>query len=319
MDDSKQNVLRIFNLAYKKYFKDQHVFDDLYQAVKGFYRSPGGGEVEQALQKLFDELLVRTFVEAHDAANVSVISLSNRYRDCLLTTAKEADPFGDEDDGITRQVMRALNSTSVFLAAIQTAGRVLDGFLEVRPTEQCVNEYMRMQPCSLCGGLIDARPCSGLCKKVLSDCLGGLSGFNTAFNEYLDAAVDMITQLENTSPEVLLGDLGTQLSFSIMAAYSQIAPSNPLGKRIKLLCGRLGGGKRRRAVDGLAINPVKPTSVKPTLANHPPDMDLSVQLMFAKEALSLFQSSIGNTANEICYRSSEQTGSDCWNGTTMGR
>ena len=313
LDNSKTNALRIFNLVYKEHFKDQRIFDSLYAAAKGFYRSPGENQVQKALQDLFDQLLLETFKGSHSSPNAA---LSKQYKDCLLTAKKEMDIFGEEDDATVRQLRRALNSTSVFLIAVRTAGKVLDSFLGLKFSDSCIHEYMKMHPCSLCGGFPEGRPCLGLCMNVLSMCIGDISQLNTAFDNYLKATMDMLTEMENTSPDTLIGDLGSQLSFLVMEVYNQIKPGSAYGNKIIQLCGNIPNDKRRRSPEVLVVNQGAPI---PAPKSPPFDMDLSIQLAFAKEIMSLFQSSLNDTTSDICLRESAQFGSGCWNGTDFDR
>ena len=331
LDDSREKAISVFQTVYGEHADNEHFFDDffdgLFEAAKNFYKSPGEVPVHEVLQNLFYEIIVEMFKKVQDSG----AELSKAYEKCVIAAAVENDPFGLQDDRTIKELGRAMNATSVFLVGVQVAYRVLYNFLNFIPTEECVNEYAQMQLCSLCGGYAGRRPCSDLCMNVMNGCLGDLSELSTAFDKYLNASSNMIRVLKNLSPGSAIHGLGLELSLGVSGVFPLLlTPISPLYIEITKLCGAPNGKRRKRAVSkhGLPDSSRGKRSARtlsrnqgnvPTPRSHPQDLDLDTQLAFAKETLSLFQFTIGNTASEICYKLSEEAGSDCWNGTALGR
>jgi hypothetical protein len=326
LDDARIKAIGIFHRVYGEHFNNDHFFDGLFQAIKNFYKSPGDVPVHDVLQNLFYEIVVEIFKKVQEEETGDA-ELSETYISCVIDVAEENDPFAEQDDNTIKQLRRALNATSVFLVGVQVAKIVAHKFLSFEPTEECVIEHAQMQFCSLCGGHSDRRPCTNLCMNVMNSCLGNLFELSTAFDEYLNASLDIITVLKHMSPRSIVNGLGLELSSGVSDVFPSLQrPSSPLYSAITERCGPPGVAKRKRSIriQGLLDgNRRKRTFLTeeeylPESTDQPQDFDLNDQLELAKEAFSLLQFTIGNTASEICYKLSEDTGSDCWNGTSLG-
>ncbi|RWS03255.1 Glypican-6-like protein, partial [Dinothrombium tinctorium] len=126
-------------------------------------------------------------------------------------------PFGDVPKKLTIEVKRSFVASRTFVRALFDGRDIVKKLMEVLPTNDCGDEFMRMTYCAHCKGITNIKPCLGYCHNVFETCLFNQSQVNKDWNNYVEALLLLITRLETSfNIEPVMDPIHIKISEAIM-------------------------------------------------------------------------------------------------------
>eukprot|EP00118_Oscarella_pearsei_P028852 m.3102 g.3102 ORF g.3102 m.3102 type:complete len:580 (+) comp9051_c0_seq1:73-1812(+) len=316
IEASRARTVSIFTRAYPDHFKDNTIFDPLYDAMLEFL-STRAADIDSSVTMVRDSVIIEAF-----KGLVQTDSITSEKRKCIL---RNINKLGESESGVfkgklafvRRLVQRAMNVSAALVVGIETGKRASMLVSELCPSESCLAEYARMSHCSLCAGQADLRPCRSLCDTVMPKCVGDLKEVSGAFNMLLSVMTKLMTEMENISPESAIHDIGTEFSFGAMNLATTLL--GDVGKGIRQQCGFPPPPKRNKRSYSLWGIDEPSGDGKPVEDATPPTvMEVPVQLKYGRNAIVRFHGAFDLTVDDVCQSLSSDDDAVCWNGTAVG-
>ncbi|NWU60280.1 GPC3 protein, partial [Pterocles burchelli] len=140
--------------------------------------------VNDMINEFFDSLF--PLVYSH-LINPSFPDPSVEMTECLRAARRDLKVFGNYPKMMMTQVSKSLQTTQVFLQALNLGIEVINTTDHLKFSKDCGRALLKMWYCSHCQGLLLAKPCASYCGTVLQGCLAGVVEIDTHWREYIES------------------------------------------------------------------------------------------------------------------------------------
>ena len=141
-------------------------------------------------------------------------NINPEFSVCLQDSMDDIRPFGEVSRQLASQLSRSFQTPLSVIDSITLIIEVLNATNQYEYHSECYSALTKMTQCSLCNGLVSARPCSGYCMNVARGCLAGLLDLDQPWNQ-LTSALEQIGS-GGGGFEENLAQMGNKISDGIM-------------------------------------------------------------------------------------------------------
>lgn len=138
--------------------------------------------VNDMINEFFDSLF--PLVYSH-LINPGFPDPSVEMTECLRAARRDLKVFGNYPKTMMTQVSKSLQTTRVFLQALNLGIEVINTTDHLKFSKDCGRALLKMWYCSHCQGLLLAKPCAGYCSVVMQGCLAGVVEIDKHWREYI--------------------------------------------------------------------------------------------------------------------------------------
>ncbi|XP_010175031.1 glypican-3, partial [Antrostomus carolinensis] len=138
--------------------------------------------VNDMINEFFDSLF--PLVSSH-LINPGFPDPSVEMIECLRAARRDLKVFGNYPKMMMTQVSKSLQTTRVFLQALNLGIEVINTTDHLKFSKDCGRALLKMWYCSHCQGLLLAKPCAGYCSVVMQGCLAGVVEIDNHWQEYI--------------------------------------------------------------------------------------------------------------------------------------
>ncbi|XP_074134756.1 glypican-3 isoform X1 [Sminthopsis crassicaudata] len=118
--------------------------------------------------------------------------LSLEMVECLRGARRDLQVFGHYPKVIMTQVSKSLQTTRVFLQALNLGIEVINTTDHLKFSKDCGRMLLKMWYCSYCQGLALAKPCAGHCSAVMQGCLANVVEIDKYWREYISSLEELV-------------------------------------------------------------------------------------------------------------------------------
>ncbi|NXE19465.1 GPC3 protein, partial [Ardeotis kori] len=140
--------------------------------------------VNNMINEFFDSLF--PLVYSH-LINPGFPDPSVEMTECLRAARRDLKVFGNYPKMMMTQVSKSLQTTRVFLQALNLGIEVINTTDHLKFSKDCGRALLKMWYCSHCQGLLLAKPCASYCGVVMQGCLAGIAEINNHWREYIES------------------------------------------------------------------------------------------------------------------------------------
>ncbi|RWS01902.1 glypican-6-like protein, partial [Dinothrombium tinctorium] len=206
--DFHQMFLQTYGLLYEQ---NSYLFVEMFAELEAYY-AKGGIDLSASLDRFFRKLYQKMFQVLN-----TQYTFDEKYLHCISDHMEALKPFGDVPKKLTIEVKRSFVATRTFVRALFEGRDIVKKLMEILPTNDCGDEFMRMTYCAHCKGLTNLKPCLGYCLNVFKSCLFKQSQVNKEWSNYVDALLLLITRLETSfNIESVVDPIDIKISEAIM-------------------------------------------------------------------------------------------------------
>ncbi|KJH45046.1 glypican [Dictyocaulus viviparus] len=306
----------LFDRTYGTFYQsNSQAFDTFFNRLRAFSSPFSDTKVPQAVRKLLEDLFIIIFQLMNPMHNVNA-----EQRRCIIDSMDDIAPFGDVPKKIITNLEKSLVFWKQFVVGLVTVHNILEGFMNVSfhsaasVSNDCKENLARMWDCSLCSGMQESRPCSGLCMNVMKGCLSDWTEIDQQWNAVIDNFLKISSKLRGSQNlHYALQPLPVQFSEAVMEMQERgVTVSNKVIARCYAIgiaipsTSRPSPQRYRRAVFLRGITE--------RAANYGKVLD-SLMQMFSKRISSL-RGWFTSLPKAFCYDSGlvAKDGEKCWNG-----
>ncbi|KAM6124776.1 glypican-3 [Phoenicopterus ruber ruber] len=138
--------------------------------------------VNDMINEFFDSLF--PLVYSH-LINPGFPDPSVEMTECLRAARRDLKVFGNYPKMMMTQVSKSLQTTRVFLQALNLGIEVINTTDHLKFSKDCGRALLKMWYCSHCQGLLLAKPCASYCGVVMQGCLAGVIEIDNHWREYI--------------------------------------------------------------------------------------------------------------------------------------
>lgn len=167
MNKSKREFDEMFRKTYGLiYLQNSVVFTDFFEELERYYNK-GNVKLSDVLENFFTILYQRMFKVIN-----AQYKFDDKYLQCVAEHMAELKPFGDVPMKLGLQLKRSFVATRTFYKALIVASTVTARLQNLRLSEDCAVELVKMQHCGQCRIKEDYQgTCFKYCNVIVGDCL----------------------------------------------------------------------------------------------------------------------------------------------------
>ncbi|XP_054708759.1 glypican-5-like [Uloborus diversus] len=271
------------------------------------YLSGQDVDLEERVNSFFDSLFPLAY---QHAINANPKDFSNNYKECLRNAQMEIQPFGDLPDKISTQITRSFEAARTFLDALQLGVEVINSTEHMDFGPDCRKALVRLTYCPQCQGILNAKPCAGMCLNIIRGCLASVSELDSSWSEYISALERLTSGMVGIyNIEQVLRSLDTKISETVMFVSEN---SVEVTKRVKQKCGH-----PRRVTREVAPPTAFPPQVEPSTSRFiVSETSLYMMLQNFIHKVAESKEFYSNLADRLCSDSNlvRKGELQCWNG-----
>lgn len=194
------------------YLQHRHIFDDFFSTLVKYYVS-GDVDLDQSLNVFFQRMQNTMFTLLNK-------NLANKpeFLNCTSKRIDDIKPFGKYKSQITDQLKPTLVYARILVLVLQAGGNVTASINHYLSRNQCKEGFTKIQHCSVCEGIPDAKMCNATCHNFLQSCFVlDPPLLDTYWNYFVGDIYMLSTRLVGQyNIEAILGQLGYDISSAIM-------------------------------------------------------------------------------------------------------
>uniref|UniRef100_A0A4X2K508 Glypican-3 n=1 Tax=Vombatus ursinus TaxID=29139 RepID=A0A4X2K508_VOMUR len=145
--------------------------------------------VNDMVHEFFDSLF--PVIYSH-LINPGFPEVSLEMAECLRGARRDLQVFGHYPKIIMTQVSKSLQTTRVFLQALNLGIEVINTTDHLKFSKDCGRMLLKMWYCSYCQGLTMAKPCAGHCSAVMQGCLASVVEIDKYWREYISSLEELV-------------------------------------------------------------------------------------------------------------------------------
>lgn len=192
------------------------------------YMSGQSVDLEERVNAFFDSLFPLAYRHSLNTNQ----DFSESFKECLRDGQFEMRPFSDLPEKIATQILRSFETARTFLQALQLGVEVINTTEHMDFGSECQKAFVRLTYCPHCQGLVQARPCAGMCLNVVRGCLASVSELDSSWSEYISALERLTSGMVGIhNIEQVLSNFENKISEAIMYVSEN---SVEISKRVSL-------------------------------------------------------------------------------------
>ena len=183
------------------------------------YHVSGDVDLDQSLNVFFQRIQNTMFKLLNK-------NLANKpgFLNCTSEHIDDIQPFGKYQSQIIDQLKPTLVYARTFVVALQTGSNITASINHYLSRNECKEGFTKIQHCSLCEGIPDAKVCNATCHNLLQSCFLLDSLFHTYWDNFAGDIYVLSTRLDGQyNIEAILGQLGFDISNAIMEFQRKFA------------------------------------------------------------------------------------------------
>lgn len=211
----------------------------LYTDIKNYFQItdtdgflPTPIDIKASVANFFESLFPVAYRHAMDSLTAD---FTVEYKECLLKSYEELQPFGETPQNVAQSLAKSLDSTRLLFQSLETGIEVLNATNTLmienngKNNNECLDALMKMTYCPKCLGLNEnVKPCSGYCLNVLRGCLSRyVAELDAPWNGYVEGIERLVTSMKQTNNEqgvnagFVIRNLDIKISEAIMHAMAK--------------------------------------------------------------------------------------------------
>ncbi|KAK9737283.1 Glypican [Popillia japonica] len=211
----------------------------LYTDIKNYFQItdtdgflPTPIDIKGSVASFFESLFPVAYRHAMDSLTAD---FTEEYKECLLKSYNELQPFGETPQNVAQSLAKSLDSTRLLFQSLETGIEVLNATNTLmienngKNNNECRTALMKMAYCPKCLGLNEnVKPCSGYCLNILRGCLSRyVAELDAPWNGYVEGIERLVTSMKQTNNEqgvnagFVIRNLDIKISEAIMHAMAK--------------------------------------------------------------------------------------------------
>jgi glypican 5 len=316
MEEARNKTSETLSALYK-IPKDVHnqVLDVFFDQLNQFLT----GSNEQSLTDIISNFFLRLFPAVFDYV-LSDPSRPKRtdenFHKCLMEHYHDIQPFGNAPTHLGTKIKYAFRRARIFTETLEVMVRTIDSADSVQVDRNCQRALSRLQFCSLCSGVVEAKPCRGMCLNVMRGCLAAISEISSSWDELVVAFENLHLGMfrHNNAQELL-----SYLDGNVTDALLQAMDDGPrIYSKVTSLCQDRQQTDDKNALYKKLISPEGYQPSHPSSRIHSIRRDISNLIAQLEDSKGFLL----RIADGLCRNSSiydqEMQSDRCWNGSAVG-